>query len=176
MKPTARIFTIALMLAAVAACSAMQPPGTVRLDEEEFAATLEEAEVTFQPVISLVSETTAGEVVVPGSGARTVRCGEPYADDLAEIYAQAVVLIDGRPEEDAIIDELEPQMESLGWTREVNPSTERSRFVRTTETGVTLDLFIGVNQGPDTPRNSDLRLSISGSCMRLPASPFELGY
>lgn len=175
MKQTARTFTVAVMFAAVAACSAMEPPGTVRLDEAEFAATLEEAEVAFQPVISLVSETTAGEVVVPGSGARTVRCGEPYADDLAEIYAQAVVLIDGRPEEDAVVNELEPQMNDLGWTREPNPDGT-SRFVRTTETGVTLDLFIGVNQGPDTPRNSDLRLSLSGSCMRLPASPFELGY
>lgn len=78
------------------------------------------------------------------------RCGEPHADELAQIYVQAVRLIEGRPEEDAIIDEIEPQVESLEWGREVNPSTERSRLVRTTETGVSLDMFIGVGQGPDT--------------------------
>lgn len=176
MKQTARTFTVAVMFAAVAACSAMEPPGTVRLDEAEFQATMEEVDEDFGPVIDLVIAAQGGELINSGqTEADLERCGEPYADDLAQIYALAGVLIDGRPKEDAIIDELEPQMNDLGWTREPNPDGT-SRFVRTTETGVTLDLFIGVGQGPDTPRNSDLRLSISGTCMRLPASPFELGY
>lgn len=68
----------------------------------------------------------------PGSGAKTSRCGEAYGDNLVEFRVSTDLVTNADLREESLVDAMESQMESLGWNREVNSSTERSRFVRTT--------------------------------------------